>query len=505
MAAADSEEGSSRKRVQCDECDDLVGIQVWYDTCRFGVHTQGRHKKPRKKTVSEQSQQEQFPAGWAEEGAANEDEGASAVAEEEEEETAAANQEELEEIEREIAQEVWEDAFEELAKEFVPEDELQPEEEEQYWDALAGRRGVDWHPDMGGAPDRGGNEFGDVDATPAAENEDGPPLREPEHPRSFWWQKRDEKLYEGSPYTVRETAFHLLSQKVKHNTKDNEFNDRCRLEHHHLRPPGNLYPPSLHVCKVVLGVEPIQAYSKHVCVNDCYGSFPDLPEAEWAAHAEDKCPVCKTELRFASYRVAGGVKYKPRKEYWDFGLRETIREYFADPEYCRLRRSDRRDRSDFWSGEYAQRIDEWSGKILLELDNGAWEIGLDWGQVYNFKQRSTGFVMIRPLDIPPEHRGEARFCKVLAVLPGPKEPKNLQTYLQRTFAGFKELGPFGEWILITKCQCLLCCTGVLQALLTLTASLTCEYPKFHSPHDAALIGALGQGDEVKATPSDDTN
>jgi hypothetical protein len=64
--------------------------------------------------------------------------------------------------------------------------------------------------------------------------------------------------------------------------------------------------------------------------------------------------------------------------------------------------------------------------------------------VYNIIQHSTGFILIRSLDIPSSHRGEARFEKLLMVFPGPKEPEKLQPYLADMPEDFVRFGPNGE-------------------------------------------------------------
>jgi hypothetical protein len=228
---------------------------------------------------------------------------------------------------------------------------------------------------MGQGEDNGGIANGDLGDAPGEE-----PVGEREEAvsNSVWIGRRDKLIHPGSDRTVLKTAYQLIRLKIENGTKDNAFDRSCKLEHHYDLRPGNFYPPSLHVCKVILGIPLVRNFERHVCVNDCF-VFSDLQEEEWLGSQGDACPVCK-EARFTTIRVTDGEKAKPRKVFWDFGVEATIKEFFADPEFCKLRKSSRSDTTDFWDGAYAAGINEKSGGQLLLLDNGAYAIGVDWAK-----------------------------------------------------------------------------------------------------------------------------
>jgi hypothetical protein len=205
--------------------------------------------------------------------------------------------------------------------------------------------------------DDGGDEYGDLPYVgdfddPAAEGYI--PEREPRASRSISIERRDLPICPGAPHNVMEVAYQLFVNKIESNQKDNEFNRYCKLHSQYALPEGNFYPPSLHVCKVILDIEEVSKYERHVCVNDCT-VFPIQREEDWLAHRQDRCPHCE-EKRFEEYRVAAGPCARPCKVFWYFGVAETMQEYFNDKEFCRLRRYARLDTSDFWSGAYADRI-----------------------------------------------------------------------------------------------------------------------------------------------------
>lgn len=45
--------------------------------------------------------------------------------------------------------------------------------------------------------------------------------------------------------------------------------------------------------------------------------------------------------------------------------------------------------------------------------------------------------------IPDKYKGKKDFCEVTIIIPGPKEPKNLDTYLEPLLEDLKAYGPDG--------------------------------------------------------------
>ena len=50
--------------------------------------------------------------------------------------------------------------------------------------------------------------------------------------------------------------------------------------------------------------------------------------------------------------------------------------------------------------------------------------------------------------MPPTHKGKRMFSCPLIVMPGPREPKRLDGYLQRSLNAFKQFGPKGVTVLL---------------------------------------------------------
>lgn len=99
--------------------------------------------------------------------------------------------------------------------------------------------------------------------------------------------------------------------------------------------------------------------------------------------------------------------------------------YWASPEYARLRDT----------------VDEKHGVGFMDREEvGLWEIGYDWVEPYNSCKYSTGIVTLQCASLNEEDRHKAFNCKVVALIPGPQIPGNLEPYLQRTLNVFKECG-----------------------------------------------------------------
>jgi len=56
----------------------------------------------------------------------------------------------------------------------------------------------------------------------------------------------------------------------------------------------------------------------------------------------------------------------------------------------------------------------------------------------------------RCADIPYIHRNKSKFAHILAIIPGPSEPKNIMPYIKRTVAAFARLGPSGNGMKVTE-------------------------------------------------------
>lgn len=68
-------------------------------------------------------------------------------------------------------------------------------------------------------------------------------------------------------------------------------------------PPGNLWPPSLHIVKGILSCQKAESFEQHVCEDDCM-RFAQLPRSQWKQHRYEKCACGKR--RFTEKLTSGG-------------------------------------------------------------------------------------------------------------------------------------------------------------------------------------------------------
>ncbi|KAK9918436.1 hypothetical protein WJX75_004081 [Coccomyxa subellipsoidea] len=176
---------------------------------------------------------------------------------------------------------------------------------------------------------------------------------------------------------------------------------------------------------------------------------------DYVLHKDDQCPKCG-EKRFKKVETAAGAVYKPRKRFWYFGLANILRDrMFSDPTWCRLRgtgRNDPEQQYDYWHSPDFQRVNEATGAKLTAEGTSAsvYDVGVDWGQPFHFKQWSSGYVALRCADVPHVFRSIRDFCHLLVIIPGPDEPKSIDPYADEMFQDFKKYGPSGEGLEVVE-------------------------------------------------------
>ena len=157
---------------------------------------------------------------------------------------------------------------------------------------------------------------------------------------------------------------------------------------------GHFYPRSFHLLKKLLGVTKSYEVERHVCVKEDY-LFPQTISGD---PKNEACPKCG-ELRFKAVGKSQKVIYKPRKVFWYFGLDSVLRQFFMDKEWCKLRRAgilnSQVNLHDYRASPEFMRLQSKTGNCLSDSDNGLYDIGFDFGQVFQFKSHSSGFLGIR--------------------------------------------------------------------------------------------------------------
>lgn len=71
---------------------------------------------------------------------------------------------------------------------------------------------------------------------------------------------------------------------------------------------------------------------------------------------------------------------------------------------------------------------------------GLWEICYDWAQPFGSCQYSVGIISLRCTSLNEEDKCKSFNNKLLAIIPGPKQPDNFEIYLDRTLRVFEVAG-----------------------------------------------------------------
>lgn len=124
--------------------------------------------------------------------------------------------------------------------------------------------------------------------------------------------------------------------------------------------PRNRYPPSLYICRLILGVSDLDAYEQHLCPGGCVHVFPHLRKREWKAHADRacECASCRCPCCGASRweRLDGGKVQPALRCYF---LDDALQMFFKDPVWTRHVEAGRgRDDAAFWRTPSGQRVSQ---------------------------------------------------------------------------------------------------------------------------------------------------
>ena len=181
---------------------------------------------------------------------------------------------------------------------------------------------------------------------------------------------------------------------------------------------------------------------------DACGLYPFCPRKLW--NKSERCPACN-ETRFVEETDAVGrttlrPHYPPA---YYFGVRNLIRQWFADPVWCAERRATPRDEMSHtqWGGEYLHRVNVATGGQLWNPDNCVHEAGFDYvtPQKWN-KKLEVGVFTLRSISLGTETRGQNTFVKVLMLIVTTEKPKWLAPYLSDMHAEYDELESTGIWV-----------------------------------------------------------
>lgn len=276
-----------------------------------------------------------------------------------------------------------------------------------------------------------------------------------------WYQsRRDEPLYPGCPLTMIRVAFLLLSMKVTLHMQDNAINALCKLLAFAILPEGNCMPHTLYQLKQVCEVDPSTAVAYHCCPNDHF-IWGYLPRAQWLQHTQDVCPECG-EPRLVKKEGHGpeSTKYTPAKVVYYFGLERCIKHLHSLAMWNKGRSEVCRDVNietcqTFFGTPYAKALNKALLGMLNDIRIGIYELGTDWFSFFadKRKKRTTGVFFLRALDIANRLK-DKRFLHIpLIIIPGPREPKFVQPYVNMIIQDFMQWQPrISQGIDVTKVE-----------------------------------------------------
>ena len=211
-------------------------------------------------------------------------------------------------------------------------------------------------------------------------------------------------LFPGCPSRTIDTIFFMLHHKRETRMERSALDKQLHFMSTHLLPEGNYLPPSLHMCKRVLGVEQWHDKQRHVCdADDCPGYvFPKIHKKDWEQHAEDKCKCC-SRPRFQ--RVTRGQKTPLKLNvswFIDLGLEEAIRSFFDDESFVQQRAKHRHVApGSYWGSSEHVRManwlhDNWGADYSTDCkEHSPYDLLLDWLEPYNSAAYSVGVVALR--------------------------------------------------------------------------------------------------------------
>lgn len=263
----------------------------------------------------------------------------------------------------------------------------------------------------------------------------------------------DTPLFPGSNITVRAYAFVMLRMKSDGKIRDTAMEKLLAFSKHTLLPQPNDAPGSLHLLFKAIQASSPDQYEYHVCMNGC--CVFDKQRSNYTDGKDDLCQCDPPTKRFKTVKRGFTEVLEPHAKFWYFGLEAAIHRLFSDPAWCRLRRETRNPtytplEHEFRGSPEAMRLRAATNGQSDDPCNGFYEIGFDFGQVHSFKQHSCGLLALRCVDIPATHRNRRGFSLPLLVIPGAREPANLDPYFQLFLRDFRRFGPdigtcSGEW------------------------------------------------------------
>ena len=94
--------------------------------------------------------------------------------------------------------------------------------------------------------------------------------------------------------------------------------------------------------------------------------------------------------------MVSALTYLHAQVYYDFGVANVIGKLFADPDRAAARGKGRdTSAAGSYGSREAARLNRVTRGLFGKDSSSAYELGIDFGQIFNFKTHSTGIVLLR--------------------------------------------------------------------------------------------------------------
>ena len=235
----------------------------------------------------------------------------------------------------------------------------------------------------------------------------------------------DVKLYEGSSLSCLQAVSLLLSWfSSSPGMSKRSLSSLLNLLHTHILPLGNVLPSSYRQAVKLLQpyLSPVKDY--HCCVNDCI-IYRDYSMGKFSKLTS--CPICG-EPRFKP------DKKSPRKRFKFLSVATRVKRLFGNSTTSILMKSHTQNNAQPVGIHASPAWKEWYGEGgLFDGDARAISFALCADGLNPFAHEKTKYSMcplfLIPLNFPDHIRKKAGAMFLTGIIPGRKEPKNMDPYV----------------------------------------------------------------------------